>query len=253
MCRILDALLADGSLTRGQLDDAEQKRLGAKKPVQDLLIEMGFLREEQLLATASRVLGMPVADLKTEAVEPAALNAVPYTAAKRHGAFPLRRENGHLVVAMSNPQDLVAVDDLTIMCGVQVRPVLARKSDIAAKIDQYYQISDALYDLFKNVVNGAKVEAVGEDSADVRVLTGDRSPAVKLVNLLLADSLRSRASDVHIEPQQDFIEVRYRVDGRLKSIMKLPLALKANIPARIKVLPASMSPSRASRRTAASK
>ncbi|MFH2202057.1 MAG: type II secretion system protein GspE, partial [Elusimicrobiota bacterium] len=122
MCKIVDALLADGRITRGQLSDAEQKRIGAKKPLQELLVEMGFVREEQLMATTSRVLGMPVADLKIETVEPEALSKIPYTAAKRHGAFPLRRENGHLVVAMSNPQDLVAVDDLTIMCGVQVRP-----------------------------------------------------------------------------------------------------------------------------------
>jgi len=232
MCSILDSLLREGAITPEQVTDARHKQLGAKRPVHDLLVEMGFISEEAMTATASRALQMPVADLRGESVDPSALENIPYDTAKRHGVFPLRKDPDGIVLAMSNPQDLVAIDDIAILSGRSVRPLLARKSEIAEHIEKYYQLSDALYDLLKNAVAANK----GLEGPDVSLASGGSSPAVKLVNLLLADAIRSRASDLHIEPQEDFVEVRYRVDGRLRSIMKIPAGLQASIAARIKVI-----------------
>jgi len=241
MTTLIETLLKEKLITFDNLQDAEVKQVGAQKPIHELLVEMGFLKEEDLLRVASKVFNLPALSLDSEKVEPEALKLIAYDKAKRYGAFPLRIQDNKLILAMSNPQDVTVIDDLSAIVGMGVTPVLAKKSDIAKCIEKYYLVDDSIYDLMKNIVDDTKVELIKEGKEDqsfldADVLKGDRSPVVKLANLILSDAVKSRASDIHIEPYEDFVEVRYRIDGYLKNIMKIPVKMHSSLVVRIKIL-----------------
>jgi type IV pilus assembly protein PilB len=244
MITLVDALLKKNLITAENVEDAKIKQIGAKKPLHELLVEMEFLDEEDLIQTASEVYKLPVANLSNEKIEEAILKKIPSDKAKQYGIFPLRYENGQLLVAMSNPQDVIAIDHLSMLVEVKIKPLLVRKSEIASYIERYYRLDDSIYDLMKNISEQARIEIIKDDeifdankmhhvSASGRE---DHSPAVKLGNVILYDAIRSRASDIHIEPFEKFVEVRYRVDGNLRNIMKVPIDLYGHLVVRVKIL-----------------
>lgn len=237
----LNVLLKENLITEKQLNDAKDKQIGAKKPIQELLVEMGFIKEEDLIKISSKVFDMPILDLGKEEIDPSGTKLISCDVAKRYGIFPVRKEKDTLLLAMSNPQDIIALDDIKIMTNMKIKPILSTKSDIANFIEKYYQLDDTLYDLLKNIVDDTKIELVREAKAEQEVfeaetLKGNRSPVVRLANLILGDAVRGRSSDIHIEPQENFVEVRYRIDGDLKNIMKIPKDLHARLTARIKIV-----------------
>ncbi len=239
MKSLSDALIEKGLIDRPQLQEARVKQIGAKTPVQDLLVEMGFLREEDLLKTAAELSGLPAADLEREQVDIAWLKKIPYELAKKHGMFPLREESGELVLAMSDPFDVLAEDSAAKKAQLPIHPVLATKSQIAAWTERYYLSHETLYDLLKNIVDETMIDFIKDKEAPgghIEIAEEAYVPVVKLVNLMLADAVKARASDVHIEPQEDHFRIRYRIDGDLKDIMKLPLSLEPCLVNRIKVL-----------------
>ncbi len=241
MTPLISALMEKGLITKEQIDDARDKQIGAKVPIHELLVDMGFIKDEDLIRVSSEVFGMPVTEIDPEKVEEEAIKLLPYDKARRYGVLPLRVEDGKLVVATSDPQDIVALDDIGIIAACPVKPVLTRKKDIAKATEEMYRSSEAVYDLLKNIVSDSKVEVIsarakGKACTDVSGLDVENSPVVQLVNLIFADALRSRASDIHLEPQERSTEVRYRIDGDLKTVMKVPVKMHDNIVARIKIL-----------------
>jgi type IV pilus assembly protein PilB len=241
MARLIDALLEKNLITREQLQDARDKQIGAKKPIHELLIEMGFLQEEKLVEIASNILHLPVMDLENESIDTDALKLFSYEYAKSHGVFPVKKANGKLFLAMSDPQDISTLEDARIIAGMEIQPVLCAKSAISKFIEKFYLVDDAIYDLMKNIVEDTKVALLAEgkerkDNFDKEALKDDLAPVVRIVNLILSEAVKSRASDIHIEPFDKFVEVRYRVDGFLKNIMKIPKRLSSALIARIKIL-----------------
>ncbi len=239
--KLVEELLDRKMVTPEQVEDARMKQVGAKKPIHEVLVEMDFIKEEDLLAVASKVFNLPIINLNNEVVDKSVLNLVSYEIAKRYGIFPLRKEENKLVVAMSNPQDIMALDDIRMITGLDIRPVLSMESDISKCIEEYYMVDDAIYDLMKNIVDDTKVALVKEGKSDkelfdVESLKGESSPVVRLVNLVLGDAVKAKASDIHIEPYEDNVTIRYRIDGFLKNIMKVPSKLSNSIAARIKIL-----------------
>ncbi len=228
------ALIEKGLITNEQLQEARQRQQGAKLPIQDVIVEMGFVSGKDMLELLSSVLQMPIVDLNREDIDSEVINLISYDTAKRYGVFPLRNEKDIVVLAMSNPQDLVALDDLKLIMNKVIQPFLASKSDIAVCIEKYYHVDDSIYDLLKNLVE--------DSSAEVTVIESPKesqvaySPVVRLVKVILSDAIRNRATDIHIEPQENFIEVRYRVDGYLKNILKIPTEMYPQFVARIKII-----------------
>ncbi len=241
MTKLTSALIERGLVTPEQMEDARYKQIGAKKPLHEVLLDMGFLSEEALFKAASEVFGVPVSSLESERIDPAAVEALPYEYSRKYGVFPLRKENSSLVVATGDPQNIIALDDLRSITGLSIKPVLALQSDISKYTEKYYQADESIYSLVKNIVEDKdKVEVKKEspvkpahDPGDFRI---DSSPVVRIVNLILSEAVKSRASDIHIEPFEKFTEVRYRVDGFLKRIMKLPNNMSRAIIARVKIL-----------------
>ena len=241
MNALTDALIRENLVTPSQIEDARDKQLGAKKPVHELLVDMGFLREEDLVRVSSKVFNMPVSDLGRGQTDPSVLKFVPYETAKKYNVFPLRSEEGKLVLVMSNPQDVVAMDDVSILAKMPVRPVLGTRKEITRAIEEGYQSDESLYDLLKNIVTDTKVKVIKEERPGKETLKLDKSrvadsPVVKLVDLILSDALRNRSSDIHIEPQEHVTEIRYRIDGELRKVMEIPSKLHAPLVVRIKVV-----------------
>ncbi|MFH1665926.1 MAG: ATPase, T2SS/T4P/T4SS family [Candidatus Omnitrophota bacterium] len=240
---LIEALLKERLVTEKQVEAARELQIGAKKPVHELLVEMGFLGEEDLMRVSSRVFNMPISRLKEETIDLDIAEIMPYEMAKRYGVFPLRKENGTLVLATSNPQDVIALDEIKLLKKMPIKLVLSTKTEIAEHIEEYYQSDDSIYNILKNIVTDAdvKVEILkdinpDEGVVDIDELKSDNAPVIRLANLCLSDAIKARASDIHIEPQEDFTEIRYRVDGDLRTIMKVPAKLHSALVTRIKIL-----------------
>lgn len=227
MVSLLDTLVGEHLITPEQLEDALNKQKGAQRPIQEIMVELEFISEEKLLGVSSALCKMPTANLDLEMIDKMAMTKVPFELAKRYGVFPIRMQDGALVVAMSDPSDVLALDDISKVANMEIRPVVARKSQISDYIERCYQLDNALYDLFKNIGLSAAAQTTGENG---------EAPVVKLIDIVFKDAIRSRASDIHIEPQQAGINLRYRIDGYLKDIITIPLVMNSRIASRIKVL-----------------
>jgi type IV pilus assembly protein PilB len=241
MAALLGALVKQGLITEEQLKEAKEKQVGAKRPVQELLVEMGFISEEDLTRASSGVFNIPVANLSEEPVDDSLTKVISYEIARRYGVFPLRKENGALLLAMSDPVDVMAMDAVRNIVNTDIKAVLSTKSAITANIEKYYHLDDSLYDLLKNIVDEAGVKVVklmkeGGEVVDIAGHAGSEAAIIRLVNLILSDAVAERASDIHIEPQENIVAVRYRVDGDLRNIMKIPKTMHSHLVARIKIL-----------------
>ena len=241
MKTLVDELLNQGLITEEQLEEARIKQIGAKKPLQDLLVEMGYVNEGDIVRIMSNIFNMPIAKLDNEAIDTSVVNLLPYEKAKRYGIFPIRKEGNTLFVAMSDPVDVVAIDEIKSAVNMDVEPLLAAKSDISVNIEKYYNSHDVLYDLFKNITgvdknNPLKGKINKEFALEDNPTSGEFGPVTRVMNFLLSDAVGARASDIHIEPQEDIVRIRYRVDGDLREIINLPKKLLSPIVARIKIM-----------------
>ena len=238
MSIFLNELIKDGYLTQDQLNDAKAKQIGAKRPLHELIVEMGFTKEEDLMRVAEKVFKIPFIDLSKEAIDPEVVAYIPYEVAKRYGVFPMRRENNFLSVAMADPQDFIVMDDLKIITKLNIRPVLCTKNAIDRATEHYYRSDERIYSILKNSTEMAQVGRVHKPAQTMlaQSLESESAPIVKLCNLIITDAIRYRASDIHIEAQDESVLVRYRIDGDLRNIIDLPITVHDALVARIKIL-----------------
>ena len=204
-----------GLISPQQLADAEQRADGQR--LDRALIELGLVSEEDALQAIATELGMRYVDLQECAVDPALLGKFPTSAIFRHELLPLARENGYVEVATSDPFGLEALDELSALSGLTLRPVLARKADVLQLIKQHLGVGgDTITELVARA--GDETVELLEDIDDLADEADQAQAAsvVRLVNELLVEALAQRASDVHIEPHEGGLEVRFRVDGLLQ-------------------------------------
>jgi type IV pilus assembly protein PilB len=207
-------------------------RLGAS------LIKLGYLKEDELSAFLSRQYGVPSINLAEFEIDPGVIRLVPPDVAQKYQIIPINRAGSTLIVAMSDPSNIFAIDDIKFMTGFNVEVVVAPDTSIKAAIDKYYDQSATLADVM-NDLEDIDLEVIDEaDDVDVHELAkaSEDAPVVKLVNLILTDAIKRKASDIHIEPYEHSFRVRYRIDGILYEVMKPPMKLKAAITSRIKIM-----------------
>lgn len=237
---LIDELIKQGVISEEQFREAKVKQIGAKKPLQDLLVDMGFVSEDNLIQAAARVFNMPVFNLAEEVIDKQVTKLITYEMAKRYGVLVVRKENDAVILAMSDPVDIEAIDAVKNIVGMEVTPVLSLRAKISEFIEKYYYSDDMLYDLMKNIVTETKVELIDtkdyQGSFDVEMVKEGHGPVEKLINFILSDAVRARASDIHIEPREDSVKVRFRVDGDLRNIIEIPRKLHNSVIARIKVM-----------------
>ena len=208
-----------------------QKQQG--RPIKDVLMGMGLASARDVLSAMGAVLGIPVVDLKRERIDPVALKYIPEPLARRHMAVPVSLHGGTLRVAMAEPRNLQALEDLSAQSGVTIEAALGDPAQIADAIDLHYKATSEIANLLAmDVRSRAETATQATVTQDVLVQT----PVVRTLDLLLLQAVRDGASDVHVEPQQDRLRVRYRVDGVLKDVVSLPMSIHAPLVSRIKIL-----------------
>lgn len=226
--RLGELLVKAGVVSAAQLEDAldVQRREGGKLGV--VVVRLGMTTEERIAETLARQKGFEYVDLSTLRIDRAAAALVPERIARRRGLIPVAIDDGMLVVAMSDPLDIEAVDDVGLRTGYRVSPVVATASQIRRAVDRYLTSGEVF-------VESAEDQPAGP-VPDEEIAAGEDVPIVRLVNQILRDAVRDGASDVHLEPGERALRVRYRVDGVMHETMRLPTSVRAGVTSRVKIM-----------------
>src|SRR6266702_143741 len=234
-----EILLREGLITQDQLKKAllEQKNTGMRLGY--TLVKLGFVEETEISKMLARQYRMPAVDLARFEVDAKIIKLLPPDVAIKHTVLPLKREGRTLTVAIADPNNVTAIEDIKFITRCDVFPVIAGEYTLRNAIDKYYQQSDAqLQTLLKDIEAADDLEVVEEQTdEDVKAQDlADDAPVVKLINGLLTDAVKRGASDIHIEPFEHEMRVRYRVDGALHEVMKPPIKMRAALTSRIKIM-----------------
>ena len=235
--RIGDVLVAAGAITEEQLQEglAKQKETGRK--LGNALVDLGFISNDMLITVLTTQLGIDYIELKGAKIEEKVIHMVPENMVTKYQAIPIEIDPDNpniLKVAMADPMDIMAMDDIGLVTNLQVEPMLASEEGIRNAIDKYYgsaqamEAAEAYRQEQQNVLGGGDEEEGNEDI--------DNSPIVLLVKQIIEGGVRQRASDIHIEALENSVRVRYRIDGALKQVMSYDLSILAGITARIKII-----------------
>lgn len=223
-------LVESGAITREQLEDAlrQQSTDSYKKGLLgDTLVKLGYCTDEDIARVLAQRDGLQYLSLEKYRLDDSASSLISTATARRYGALPLGFSGGRLLVAMKNPSDIIAIDDLRILTGYDIQPVMLPDSELDAAIDRTARSSAG--------VEQPEEEERPEESLPA-LEESDQKPAVQLANQILNQSVRAGASDVHIEPQEKSLRVRFRIDGVLHDVMSPPRQLHPSLVSRIKVM-----------------
>jgi type IV pilus assembly protein PilB len=238
--RFGDLFVKEGLITDQQLKEglAEAKMSGSR--IGYALVHLGFVAEEELTRMLARQYRVPAVDLSKVTVDPKILKLVPSNVAQKHLVLPLRRVGRMLTVAMANPTDFSAIDDLKFISKLEIEPVIVGEYTLRKHLKNYYGAveEEQMHDMIEGW-GDFDVEVVEEeDDDDYSALAAeiDSAPVVKFINGLLSDAVMKGVSDIHIEPYEKEVRVRYRIDGALQEVMKPPMKMKAALTSRIKIL-----------------
>ncbi len=235
--RLGERLLAERLINEGQLTRALELQPKSSRPLGRVLIELGALDEDRLMPVLAQHLAVQAADLRKEQVDPEVAQLVPEAFARRHVVLPMRRELGGVAVAMADPTDLHLVSDLRLMTGLAIIPYLAGPSDILDNLSRVHSMRPRIQEAAISLKDSRPQFTSGSRATvfDLSTVTAT-SPAVEIVNMLITQGLRDRASDIHIEPQKDHLRIRLRIDGVLQDVAHLPSTTGAALASRIKIM-----------------
>jgi type IV pilus assembly protein PilB len=244
--RLGDLLVAEGLITADQLRQALGEQKGKADKLGSILVRQGSLSEEQLIGFLSRQYGIPSITLANLDVDSETLRLVPAHIAKKYDVLPVKRIGGTLTLAMSDPTNVFALDDIAFMTNLQILPVVAPQAAIRRALDKNYEVAQpvsSMTDMMSEITGDASsVEVVEDEQAGAQVdvfelkESADEAPVVKLVNMVLVDAIRKGASDVHWEPYEKTFRVRFRVDGVLHEMLSPPKRLEPAIISRLKIM-----------------
>ena len=231
--KLLEAHLIDEATLTKALQ--QQKSLGGT--VAGSLVKIGAITEEALLDFLSRLHNSPPMDLRNYEPDPVLTKLIPGELASRFMALPVARSGRRLVVAMSDPTNFFAIDDIKFITGYEVEPHVASESMLKKAIDRAYDSAGTMADVMRGMEE--ELSVVEEDDsaeADAGLAAAEEAPIVKLVNSLITDAVRKGASDIHIEPYERSMRVRFRIDGVLHEMMAPPYKFKPAIISRLKIM-----------------
>ena len=237
--RLGDMLVKASLISKEQLEKALRQQESAGGRIGTNLVKLGFISEDDITSFLSRQYGVPSINLSHFDIDPVVIKLVPSEIAQKHQIIPINRTGNVLTVAMADPSNIFAIDDIKFMTGFKVEPVVAAETSIKNSINKYYDSAGMVEDIIKNF-DDRDVEALKESEDNVNVAelgqAAEDAPVVKLVNLILTDAIKKGASDIHVEPYEKSFRVRYRIDGVLYEVMQPPSRLKAAITSRVKIM-----------------
>ncbi len=244
--RLGDLLVAEGLVKQEELQRALAEQKGTTEKLGSVLVRLKLVNEEQLTGFLSRQYGIPSITLSQLDIDPGLLRLVPPQIAKKYEVLPVKRAANTLTLAMADPTNVFALDDVSFMTNLQVLPVVASQAAIRRAIERNYEnqgaaITDVLTELSEDQVSNVEVVDDDEDSGgkvDVFELkeSADEAPVVKLVNMVLVDAIQKGASDIHWEPYEKAFRVRFRIDGVLHEMLTPPKRLESAIVSRLKIM-----------------
>ncbi|OLD39032.1 MAG: type IV-A pilus assembly ATPase PilB [Candidatus Rokubacteria bacterium 13_1_40CM_2_68_8] len=242
--RLGDLLVADGLLSAEQLKKALAEQKGSPEKIGSVLIRLNFVNEDQLIGFLSRQYGVPSITLAQLDIDSDVLKLVPAPIARKYEVIPVRKMGNSLALAMADPTNVFALDDISFMTNLQVLPLVASQTAIKKAIDRNYEskteaISTVLSDMQTDLSN-LEVVAEGEEGSKVDVFelkeSADEAPVVKLVNMVLVDAIQKGASDIHFESYEKIFRIRFRIDGVLHEMLAPPKRLESAILSRLKIM-----------------
>ncbi len=224
-------LLRAGIITEQQLNDALEVHRATGNPIGRVLVDLKYVSQADLLRVMARQMGVSFVDLGETNPEIPAINLVPRDLAERYTLMPVSLKDGTLTVAMAEPQNIMALDDLRIVTGIDIKTVIATKDDITDAIEEYYKVA---HTSSEDYFVGS--DALAEEELSELTEVESEAPAVKLVNFIIQKAVADRASDIHIEPQENDVRVRFRIDGVLIEVMRSPKSTQASLLSRFKIM-----------------
>jgi type IV pilus assembly protein PilB len=231
--RLGQMLIAAGVISEVQLNDALEVQKVSGGQLGKVLVELGYASQSAILKILAEQIGIPFVDFTARRPDPTAVAVVPRELATRYTLMPVGfDERGRLVVAMADPQNVLALDDLRIVTGYDSVPAIATREDIMGTIEDVYNAAQqrTAHELVSEDLGGG-----GEDLAAMSEVTSD-APIVKLVNFIITKAVGDRASDIHVEPQENDLRIRYRIDGVLHEMMRSPKSAQAAVISRFKIM-----------------
>ena len=230
--------LQEGLINAEQFEQAMvlQRELEGKEPIAKILVKLGFISERDRVRCLGQVWGVPFADVTEVTPQEEAIHLISPQNARRFKALPMERQGNRLLVAMVNPLDIFAIDEIRLTTGLEVEPLIAIEDDVNAVLNQFFRgESEVLAGVMKDF-DGTNVEihekSDNEDAAD----EADEAPIIRLANLIISQAVIDKASDIHIEPQKECVRVRYRIDGVLSDGMQLPKKVNMPLTSRFKII-----------------
>jgi type IV pilus assembly protein PilB len=243
--RLGDLLVKEGLINQEQLQRALADQKGTNEKLGSILVRLNIINEDQLIAFLSKQYGIPSITLTQLDVDAEVVKLVPAQIARKYEVLPIKRAGNQLTLAMADPTNVFAVDDVGFMTNLQVVPVVASQGAIRQAIDRLYEVQTgglaevisemdaALGDV--EVVEGEEEQWAKADVFELKE-SADEAPVVRLVNMILVDAIRRSASDIHLEPYEKVFRVRFRIDGVLHEIMTPPKRLEAALTSRVKIM-----------------
>ncbi|MHC4187056.1 MAG: GspE/PulE family protein, partial [Planctomycetota bacterium] len=234
-------LLSRGVVTAEQVEQAlsDQKEKGHRRLLGELLVEMGYCTENQIASALAEAYGVPYAQISPKLCDPMAIELLTRDFLEEHNVLPLFKVYGTITIAVSEPTNVFLIDEIERITGCKVQVVCATSKDIKATLETYLPaanvfVIDDIIDT-EDLEDFTLIERIAQDIGDLEEVAG-QSPVVKLVNYLLYNAVQENASDIHIEPDDKRLRVRYRVDGGLYEKMCPPYQMHAAIVSRIKIM-----------------
>ncbi len=248
MSQIGELLIKENIITGEQLEAAlnQQRERGGR--LGSILINLGYVEDDDITSVLSRQYGVPSINLAYFEIDPNVIKLIPLETAQKYLVVPLSRVGSVLTIATADPTNVFAMDDIKFMTGFNVEPVVASEASILEALEKYYGTPHAieLKKVYDEIAQGERdgfeldLEATGAEEEEVSIdqlqRSSEEAPIIKLVNLVLSDSLKKGASDIHLEPYEKDFRVRFRIDGVLYNMMNPPLRLKDAITSRIKIM-----------------
>jgi len=225
--RLGDLLIESNVISEDQLNFALSSKSREEK-LGDFLIRENLLTEQQLIEVLEFQLGIPHVSLNQFSIDPELIQLVPKELAKRANIMPIKKDRNKLMIAMADPMDYFAIEEVRMATGCQIETSIAAKDDVFRTITKYYDLQESM--------DQALIDMSPKEIENDTQITDEDSPIVRLVNQIIANGVAQRASDIHFDPQENDLRVRYRVDGMLKSERSLPKYMQNVILARIKIM-----------------
>ncbi len=238
--KIIDLLISNKIIKKDDLDKAVKLQKDTGQKLIDIIVEQGLASKNDVMSLLSQELGIPPINLSKYKIDPIVIEKIPERFAKQYNLIPISKIGNILTVAMSDPLNVFAIDDLKAITKLKIEVVLSNENDIKDAVASYYaekesQITKILEEAKKDQENVEVVQESGEDFEQY-AKEGKAAPVVKIVDLIIAEALKKRASDIHIEPTEKNVRVRYRVDGNLQESLTIPKKNQNAVLARLKIM-----------------